>query len=116
VTYDLWLCICELDYTLKKGGDFIFHHVVGLVGAITVLISGRFNVALSCGQLVSEWTGFPMNWRWRMLKHKNTKGSSFIVVNAFFFIGYIITRVVFMACLLHRNYQVQYRFDIFSDP
>eukprot|EP00354_Favella_ehrenbergii_P004751 CAMPEP_0170463564 /NCGR_PEP_ID=MMETSP0123-20130129/8633_1 /TAXON_ID=182087 /ORGANISM="Favella ehrenbergii, Strain Fehren 1" /LENGTH=132 /DNA_ID=CAMNT_0010729037 /DNA_START=168 /DNA_END=563 /DNA_ORIENTATION=+ len=55
VTYDLWLCIFELGYTLQKGGDFIAHHVVGLLGAISVLISGRFNVALSCGQLVSEW-------------------------------------------------------------
>ena len=49
VTYDLWVCIFELGYTMAKGGDFIVHHIVGVLGAITVLVSGRFNVALSCG-------------------------------------------------------------------
>ena len=69
VTYDLWLCLFELGYTMKKGGDFIVHHIVGWLGAVAVLVSGRFNVALSCGQLVSELTGFFMNNRWRMIKH-----------------------------------------------
>ena len=116
VTYDLWLCIYELGYTMKKGGDFIMHHLVGLLGALTVLVSGRFNVALSCGQLISEFTGFPMNWRWRMLKHKMTEGFGFMLVNAIFFFGYFFCRIVFMAMLLLRNVQVQYRFSIFSDP
>lgn len=49
VTYDLYLCIFELGYSLKSGIDFLLHHVVGLVGAVAVLVSGRFNVALSCG-------------------------------------------------------------------
>lgn len=104
VTYDLWLCIWELGYTMAKGGDFIMHHIVGLLGAITVLISGRFNVALSCGQLVSEFTGLAMNTRWRMLKHKMTEGPLFMLVNALFFFGYLFARIVFMAMLLLRNY------------
>jgi len=116
VTYDLWVCTAELGYTMAKGGDFIMHHVVGLLGAVAVMISGRFNVALSCGQLVSEWTGFFMNARWRMLKHKQAEGTLYMVVNFLFFFGYIVARIVFMAMLLIRNVQVQYRFDIFSDP
>ena len=61
VTYDLILCVFELGYTLKQGGDFILHHIVGMIGAYAVLVCGRFNVALSAGNLVSEWTSFPMN-------------------------------------------------------
>ena len=49
VTYDLFLCIFELGYNFKQGIDFILHHVVGLIGAVAVIVSGRFNVALSCG-------------------------------------------------------------------
>ena len=113
VTYDLWLCIYELGYTLKKGGDFIAHHAVGIMGAACVLVSGRFNVALSCGQLMSEWTGLPMNYRWRMLKHKQGEGMHFMAVNVVFFFSYIFCRIAFMGSLLIRNVQVQRSFDIF---
>ena len=106
VTYDLWLCIFVLDYNLKSGVDFLIHHVVGLIGAVAVLIAGRFNVALSCGQIVSEWTSFPMNFRWRMLKHKQTTGMAFMAMNVWFFFGYIACRMVFMGTLLLRNYQI----------
>jgi len=70
VTYDVFICMFELGYTLSKGGDFIAHHIVGIIGAFSVIVAGRFNVALSAGNLFSEWTSFPMNFRWRMLKHK----------------------------------------------
>ena len=39
-----------------------------------------------------------------------------MVVNALFFFGYIFCRILFMATLLIRNYQVQQQFDIFKDP
>ena len=116
VTYDLGLCILELGYTMKKGGDFIIHHVVGIIGALAVLVSGRFNVALSAGNLFSEWTSFPMNQRWRMIKHGQGEGVVYMLVNAIFFFGYIAARVVFMLVLILRNYQIQHQFDIFSDP
>jgi len=51
-----------------------------------------------------------------MLKHKMSEGTGFIVVNAIFFFSYFFVRVVFMAMLLLRNYQIQHQFDIFSDP
>ena len=57
-----------------------------------------------------------MNHRWRMLKHKQGEGMSFMVVNALFFLSYIFCRIVFMGTLLIRNVQVQRSFDIFSDP
>ena len=104
VTYDTFICIKELDYTLKSGGDFIAHHIVGIIGALAVLVAGRSNVALSAGNLVSEWTSFVMNQRWRMLKHKQTEGLPFLAVNALFFMSYIICRIVFMGTLLLRNY------------
>ena len=116
VTYDVFICIFELGYTLSKGGDFIAHHIVGIIGALCVVVAGRFNVALSAGNLFSEWTSFPMNYRWRMLKHKQTEGVFFIVVNAIFFGGYVIARVFFMAWLLFRNFQIQQVFAISSDP
>lgn len=61
VTYDMFICVFELGYTFKKGGDFLIHHIVGLIGAVTSLAGGRFCVALSSANLFSEWTTFPMN-------------------------------------------------------
>ena len=116
VTYDVFICFYELGYTLSKGGDFIFHHIVGIIGALCVVVAGRFSVALSAGNLFSEWTTFPMNMRWRMLKHKQATGFPFMAINALFFVMYIFVRVVFMGQLLIRNYQIQKSFDIFSDP
>lgn len=116
VTYDLVIIFWKLGYTVKTGGDFVVHHIVGLVGALAVMISGRFNVALSAGNLVSEWSNLIMNLRWRMLKHKMTEGLPFLVVNAIFMLSYIIVRIVFMLMLLIRNYQIQQVFDIYSDP
>lgn len=40
----------------------------------------------------------------------------FMFVNALFFFGYIFARIIFMATLLIRNYQVQQLFNIFEDP
>ena len=117
VTYDLFLCIFELGYSLRGfGGDFIMHHIVGIIGALAVLIAGRFNVALSAGNLVSEWTSFSMNMRWRFLKHKMADGNVYMVINAIFFFSYFGCRVIFMAALILRNVQIQQSFDIFSDP
>lgn len=78
--------------------------------------AGRFNVALSAGNLFSEWTSFPMNHRWRMLKHKMTEGFPFLLINAIFLTSYVVARVFFMAWLLYRNYQIQQVFRISSDP
>ncbi len=82
------------------------HHLVGILGAAAVIVCGRFNVALSAGNLMSEWTSFPMNHRWRMIKHKMTDSPWYMVVNGIFFLGYLFVRVIFMALLLLRNYQI----------
>ena len=116
VTYDVIFCVIELGYTMRNGGDFIAHHIVGIIGALCVLVAGRFNVALSAGNLVSEWTASAMNFRWRMLKHKMTDGFPFLLINAVFFGSYVVARVFFMAWLLYRNYQIQQVFAISSDP
>ena len=116
VTYDLFLCFFELGYSFKKGGDFIMHHIVGALGAYAVMVAGRFSVALSAGNLMSEWTTFSMNQRWRMIKHKQGEGTIYMLVNAIFFFSYFFVRIVFMFMLLVRNYQIQQNFDIWSDP
>ena len=105
VTYDMFICFYELGYTMKKGGDFIIHHIVGIIGALAALTAGRAGVALSAGNLFSEWTTLPMNMRWRMLKHKQAEGLPFMAINGIFFISYVFVRVVFMGQLLIRNYQ-----------
>lgn len=104
VTYDTFICVYELSYNLKKGGDFLAHHIVGIIGAFTSIVAGRFCIALSSSNLFSEWTTFPMNQRWRMLKHKQTESPLYMVVNAIFFFGYVFARIVFMGMLLLRNY------------
>ena len=48
ITYDLFICLFELKYTLSKGGDFIAHHFVSIFGLIFILVAGRFSVALGC--------------------------------------------------------------------
>lgn len=101
---------------MKSGADFILHHIVGILGAVVVLIAGRFSVALCAGNIFSEWTSFPMNHRWRMLKHKQTEGLSFLVMNAIFLIFYFVARIVFMGALLVRNYQIQNNYSISSEP
>ena len=115
VTYDNFICMYDLGYglSMKNGGDFILHHVVGLIGALAVLVAGRQNVALSCSQLISEWTSFPMNFRWRMLKHGQADSIFYIPVNFIFLLSYIIFRIVAMGMLLVRTWQIMQVVDIF---
>jgi len=42
VTYDVFIAMLELGYTMsfKNGGDFIMHHIVGIAGALSVLVAG----------------------------------------------------------------------------
>lgn len=101
---------------MSNGGDFLMHHVVSIIGAMSVFIAGRFSVALCAGNIISEITVFPMNHRWRMLKHKRTEGFPFMFVNSVFLISYVMARVFFMAWLLYRNYQIQQVFSISADP
>lgn len=65
--YDLYIILFKIGGGFAPNADFIFHHIVGLLGALGVIVVGRFNVALSCGNLVSELSNFFMNMRWHML-------------------------------------------------
>ena len=96
----------EIGYTFKEGADFIFHHVVGIAGAIAVLIAGDFTVALSVGNLVSEFSNSFMNMRWRWLKHKLTEHWFYLPLNFGFLMAYLFSRIVFMAALLIRNFEI----------
>lgn len=112
--YDLYVCLFCIKYTWKQGADFIFHHIVGLIGAVGVLIVGRFNVALSCGALVSELSNFFMNMRWHMLQHKMTTSPLFNVAQMSFAFSFFVVRVVFMLMLVVRNWQIHSKFDIWA--
>lgn len=92
------------------------HHIFGIIGAITVLIAGDYTVALSTGNLVSEFSTLFMNLRWRLLKHKMTEHWLFIPANLMFFVAYIISRLFFMLALLIRNYQIYPIANIFNHP
>jgi len=86
--------------------DYIIHHVVGIVGAIASLIAGRSWVALAAAQLVSEFSNVFMNFRWRMLKHRLTNHVLWMPSNFLFMLSYIVCRILFMAILLWRNYEI----------
>ena len=51
-----------------------------------------------------------------MLKHKQSEGFPFMFVNGVFLFFFIAIRGVFMGWALVRNYQIQQKVDIFSDP
>ena len=112
--YDLYVCLFCIKYTCKQGADFIFHHIVGLIGALGVLLVGRFNVALSCGSLVSELSNLFMNVRWHMLQHKMTTTPLFNVIQLAFAFSFFVVRVIFMLMLTVRNWQMHSKFNIWS--
>jgi hypothetical protein len=100
--YDIYVCLYEIKFTVAEAKDYIFHHVVGILGACGVILCGRFTVALSAGNLVSELSNGVMNIRWRMLKHKQTEHWSFIPASIAFMICFFFSRVVFMLMLIMR--------------
>ena len=104
--YDTIICIFEIEWGFKEGFDNYFHHLISVAGAIGVLISGRFCIALSSGNLVSEFSNAAMNLRWRFLKHKLYDHWLFIPVSSIFMICFILSRGVFMLMLLVRNYEI----------
>ena len=116
VVYDVIVCVFIIKYSLKEGGDIILHHVFGIIGAVTVLIAGDYTVALSTGNLVSEFSTLFMNLRWRLLKHKMTEHWLFIPANLMFFIAYIVSRLFFMLALLVRNFQIYEVANLFNHP
>ena len=104
--YDTLICITEIKFRFKEGFDNYFHHAVSVAGAIGVLISGRFCIALSSGNLVSEFSNAAMNLRWRFLKHKLYDHWLFIPVSSIFMGSFILSRGIFMGMLLVRNYEI----------
>lgn len=116
---DLYFCLVEIRYSFKEGMDYIIHHVVGIVGAIACLITGRSWVSLSAAQLVSEFSNVFMNFRWRMLKHRLTENPLWLPANFTFMFSYIVCRILFMAILLWRNFEMHqsdYLKNMRSDP
>ena len=102
--YDMYICIFEIKFAFHECSDYIFHHTVGLLGAILVIVTGQFPVALSVGNLVSETSNFCMNLRWRLLKHKMTESQWFIASSILFMVVFFFSRVVFMLMLNIRTY------------
>ena len=108
--YDIYICIVEIKFTAKECSDYLFHHIVGVLGAIVVLVCGQFPVALSVGNLVSECSNFCMNIRWRLLKHKMTETNWFFAASVVFMIVFFFSRVVFMLMLNLRALEVNKEF------
>ena len=112
--YDLYICLFEIKYEWKEGAEFLFHHVVGILGAFGVFYCGRFNVALSSGALLSEASNMLMNYRWFMLKHQATDHPVYMPIQAAFALSFFLSRVLFMLMMLIRNFEMHYKYDIFN--
>jgi len=113
--YDTLICVFEIKWSFKQGADSYFHHLISVAGALGVLVSGRFCIAISAGNLVSEFSNAAMNLRWRFLKHKLYDSWAFIGVSTLFMVSFIMSRAIFMLMLLIRNYEVQQIFDVKSE-
>ena len=106
--YDIFVCILEIKFTAFECRDYIFHHAVGVFGAILVLITGQFLVLLSVANLVSESSNFLMNIRWRLLKHKMTESPMFFATSVVFMIVFFCSRVIFMLMVTFRIFEINY--------
>ena len=104
--YDTIICVVDIKWTFKEGFDNYLHHIVSIAGAIGVMISGRFCIPISAGNLVSEFSNAAMNWRWRFLKHKLVDHWLFVPVSVIFMVCFIMSRGVFMLMLLVRNFEI----------
>ena len=114
--YDTYICIVDIKFNIKEGFDFYFHHLVSVLGAVGVMISGRFCIPVSAGNLVSEFSNAAMNLRWRFLKHKLYDHFLFTPICCVFMVCFLLSRGVFMLMLLIRNYEVQrWHFDVRTD-
>ena len=101
--YDMYVVLYEINYSKKEQAEFIYHHVVGIAGALFSVALGRQNPPLSAAVLVSEISNFAMNCRWFMLKHDLADHALFMPVNFVFMLTFFLTRVVFMLLILIRN-------------
>ena len=104
--YDTFICVVDIKFTWKEGFDNYFHHIISVAGALGTLMSGRFCVPISAGNLVSEFSNAAMNLRWRFLKHKLYDHFLFIPVSAIFMGCFLLSRGVFMLMLVVRNFEV----------
>lgn len=111
--YDLFIVLFKIGLGFSgPGGEFIFHHVVGIAGAVTSIALGRQNPGLAAAALVSETSNFAMNIRWFMLKHGKSEHYMFLPVSFLFALCFLLSRVVFMFMIQVRNIQAHYIFDI----
>ena len=63
-------------------------------------------MALSVGNLVSEFSNSFMNMRWRFLKHKMVDHPLYLPLNFGFLMRYLLSRIIFMGGLLVRNFEI----------
>jgi len=111
--YDLYIVIFKMRLGCSgSGAEYIFHHVVGIIGGINAITLGRQNIACAAAALLSETSNFAMNFRWFMLKHKMTNHFMFLPVNCLFALCFFLSRVVFMLMIFVREIQAHYIFDI----
>lgn len=108
--YDIFICIYEIKFTVFECRDYIFHHAVGVFGAVLVLVTGQFLVVMSIANLVAESSNFLMNIRWRMLKHKMTESPLFIAISMAFMMVFFCSRVIYMLWVTIRILEINQTF------
>jgi hypothetical protein len=109
-TSDLYVSAYEIKFTLKEMQDYIFHHVVGIVGGAFCLMAGNFVVAVAISNMLAESSNFFMNTRWRLLKHKMPDHWLFMAASAGFTLAFFCSRVFFMLVLTVRMFQMNFQF------
>ena len=109
--YDLFICIVEIKFTYAEMKDYLFHHIVGVLGATVSIFSGRYLVILAVGNLISESSNSLMNIRWRFLKHKMADHTGFYVASCSFMVVFFFSRVLLMLMLLIRIVELRMQTD-----
>lgn len=110
--YDMYICLYEIKYGKKESTEFVYHHIVGIAGALFSVVLGRHNPPLSAAVLVSEISNFAMNIRWFMLKHNLCEHALYMPVNFMFMVMFFLSRVVFMLMILIRNAHAHLILDV----
>lgn len=108
--YDVYVCLVEIEFTMFECRDYIFHHVVGCIGAVLAYTGGHFLPCAACAILISESSNFCMNIRWRLLKHKMTEHWYFIAASMAFMIVFFFSRVFFMLMVVLRCFEINQSF------
>ena len=113
-TYDLIICIFEVKFDWVEMRDYVFHHVVGTLGAQMSVVAGRYMTKFAMSIMLVELSTFFMNMRWRLLKHKMTESKYFVASSVTFMFVFFVTRILYFPMLILRFSQLNQLTDLLT--